>query len=109
MNKSKIVRPELFHLPELSGILIPEVVDQDGKLQGEWSLYIRWKDGRRESRRLESFLELSKRKVLRFHPTPGAPSASKESEWGERARAKWLKGEEIPNPVDVFKEICEMM
>ena len=59
LDLSRIVRPELFHTPDVSGLAVPVSRLVDGKPSGHWELYLRWHaDGRRESRELASSIEL---------------------------------------------------
>lgn len=72
---SNIVRPELFHTSTVSGLLIPVAHRAAGSARGRWELYLRWADGRRERRELESSIDLPGGARLWLHPIPGPPGA----------------------------------
>lgn len=105
---SRIVRPERFILPEVSGISVPTVVDRDGELTGQWRLYLRWATGNRESRPLPRSLELENTGSPVFvHPYPARPVIGKPSGWSIAARRRWVEGEHAKLPGDVFASVRE--
>ena len=110
IDTSLVVRPELFHTPDVSGIAVPYACVDDGRPVGRWALYLRWHtDGRRERRELESSIALPDEHTLWLHPVPGSPLATARSGWTERARREWLDGVKAPDPADVFKRVCERL
>lgn len=105
----RIVRPELFHSCEVSGVLIPAIVIIGGKPRGRWELCLRWhSDGRRERRELlEPFIETTPGRRLWFHPMPDEPEPTMRGGWSRELREAWLNGADAPNPADVWRRCCE--
>ncbi|MCC7291375.1 MAG: DUF3631 domain-containing protein [Phycisphaerales bacterium] len=109
LDLSRIVRPELFHTPEVSGVLVPTVVIDGGKPRGRWELLLRWHtDGRRERRELlESSIELSPDLRSWFHPMPGEPEPTMKGGWSRDSRDAWVDGENASNPAEIWRRCCE--
>ena len=107
LDTASIARPERFIHPEVSGLAIPTMTTAGDKPMGQWLLYLRWADGRRERRRLPQSLELSEGRRLWIHPTPSEPTANTAAGWSRDARRRWLEGEPAPDPLTVFKAIAE--
>jgi hypothetical protein len=106
LDISRIVRPEQFFTADVSGLAVPVMVSEGGKPVGKWLLYLRWTDGRREQRDVTSYIDIPGGAKLWIHPTPGAPSLTTPA-WSAGARRAWLQGTEAPDPVDLFKQLCE--
>jgi len=89
----RIVRPHLFHVPEVSGLLVPvaQTRGRDG-IEGKWLLYVQWADGKREYCDLGDCLDLRDGERIWFNPIPSAPLPSTPSRWSRAGRAKWLDG-----------------
>jgi hypothetical protein len=107
LDISRVVRPERFITPEVSGLTVGVPVLKDGKPSGQWVVYLRWADGRRESMALPDALDLGGDAKLWLHPAPGEPSIDQTPSWAEADRRAWLAGEVAPDPADVFQRVCE--
>jgi hypothetical protein len=107
IDVSRLVRPERFILPDVSGLAVPTMIVIGDKPAGRWQLYLRWADGRRERRTMPQAIELPGSKKVWIHPEPAEPTATMQAGWSKAARAAWLKGAAVPAPADVFKRMCE--
>src|SRR5206468_10725127 len=58
VDVSRIVRPEQFFTADVCGLTVPVVRLIGDKPVARWNLYLRWTDGRRESRPLSECLLL---------------------------------------------------
>lgn len=106
LDTSRIVRPHLFHIPEVSGLLVPTTRLSGGVLSGNWLLCIQWADGRRECRDLEQYLILPNEERLWFHPMPSRPNPTISSGWSLDGREKWLQGY-APEPIAIYNKLIE--
>jgi hypothetical protein len=104
----RVVRPELFHTAELSGITIPVVNAIDGKLIPRWRTYVRWADGRREVIDRPEMITLPSGGTIYFHPDPGDPATNDPPAWSLDSRRAWLTNH-LPSPADVFRRLCEQV
>jgi hypothetical protein len=107
VDVSRIVRPELFITAEVVGLTVAEPIIDNGKPAGRWKLCLAWRDGRREVRDLVDSIELSGGARLWIYPHPFEPSPNLIAGWSAAARALWLQGAEAPDPVRVFRHLCE--
>ncbi len=107
VDASAIVRPERIITPDLSAITIPMMLQVGDGVRGRWTVYIRWQDGKRERRPLGPMLDLPDGRRLYVVPIPGEPPPSVRPGWSAEARKRWLAGEAAPEPVDVFKRVCQ--
>ena len=106
----RVVRPELFHTPAVSGITVPVVLDAGGKLVPRWRTYLRRADARREVVEVPDRLQLPDRTVLYVAPDPGEPGepdTANPPAWSAGSRLNWLRGEVAPKPACVFANVCE--
>ncbi|UCG48180.1 MAG: hypothetical protein JSU94_00070, partial [Phycisphaerales bacterium] len=107
LDVSRIARPHLFHVPEVSGLLIPIVEVQGGnQVVGKWVLFMQWSGGERKCADLADYLDLDNGDRLWFHPHPPAPAPTVISRWSPRSRSAWLHGF-TPSVEDVFRRLCE--
>jgi len=107
LDISRIVRPSLFHVPEVSGLLIPVArLNEENEVEGGWMLCIQWADGRRQYLNLGEYLELNDDLKLWFHPIPWPPLPNTLPRWSREGRAKWLDGY-VPQIELIFKRLCE--
>lgn len=88
-----IVRPDIFHTPEISGIMVPvaHLVNGD-QLTGKWQLYIQWANGKRGCVDIADYIECGDGEKLWFHPKPISPSPNTQCQWSAHSRKKWLAG-----------------
>lgn len=107
LDLTRVVRPEQFHVPEVSGMAVPVVIGEGGKPAARWRLYLRWADGRREARDLSSPVDLPGDGKLWVHPTPGEPSVTSAPGWSAAARRAWVGGGAAPDPAGLFRQLCE--
>ncbi len=107
IDASRIIRPERFITPEVSGLAVPTITTFGDKVVGRWQLYLRWADGKRERRALGPMLDLPGGGRLYVHPEPGEPSLTMKAGWSVEARQRWLDGEPAPNPAELFKRVAE--
>lgn len=107
VDVSRVVRPELFHTPHVSGITLPTHLDAGGKLVTKWRTYLRWADGRREATDAPDRLTLPSGEVLYVRPDSGDPPTSDVPAWAALSRRAWLGGAAAPDPGAVFRGVCE--
>jgi len=107
IEPAHIVRPELFHVRDVSGISVPVRFTRGGEAAARWYQFLRWSDGKRERRTLESTIALPDNSTLFLHPVPGDPSPTMTPTWSADSRRAWLDGAATPNPSGLFKRICE--
>ncbi len=106
VDVSRIVRPELFHRADVSGISIPVVGMTETGPVGRWAVYLRWADGKRERRDLLQSIDLPDGGRLWLNPQPAPPGLTQAAGWSAESRRAWLKGEPCPGPAEVFKSLC---
>lgn len=109
LDVSRIVRPERFITPEVSGLAVPTTTAFGDRVSGRLVLYLQWVDGKRERRALGTTIDLPGGGRLWIHPEPCEPTASMRPGWSQPARKRWLEGEPAPNPADVFAGVCERL
>jgi hypothetical protein len=107
LESAAIVRPELFHRSDVSGLSVPIVSSIGSEARARWYLYLQWADGRRERRELSGAIELPGAGRLIVHPIPSDPSPTTATAWSLNARRAWLDGSGTPDPADLFRRICE--
>lgn len=114
VEPGRVVRPELFHMPEVSGIAIPATVKVYGEgrahIRGRFYQYLRFHgDGHRERIAFSESLTLEGAEPIWFHPTPSEPSPQTPCGWSSRSREEWLDGAAAPDPADVFHRILAII
>lgn len=107
LDVSRIVRPEWFATPQVSGLTVAMPVLCGGKPANRWRLYLRWTNDKREVRDLSDSIDLPDKTKLWIHPIPGQVSIKTVPAWSESARKKWLAGEVSPDPAEVFVRLCQ--
>lgn len=104
LGDGRVVRPERFILPDVSGLAVPRRILRGGEPVSEWMLYLRWKDGRRESLPLPDVLNIGGERVF-IAPRPPEPPPNMMPGWSASSRSRWLSGSD-PMPPD---ELCRML
>jgi len=109
LDVSRVVRPERFLLPEVSGLTVATPTLVRGKPGAQWTLYLNWTDGKREAIDLPPSLALPDQTTLWLHPMPGTPTISEEPAWTFSAREAWLGTSSTkhgPDVAEVFQRLC---
>ena len=106
LDVSRIVRPHLFHVPEVSGLLVPVAKAHGNRIAGAWLLCLQWADGRRESVDLGDYLDAGNGQRIWFGHRPAAPLATTASRWSLQGRSQWLDGY-TPKLDALFKRIFD--
>lgn len=119
---SRIVRPQLFHTPEVSGLLVPvvtispvrmettttkkgtKVTTSGGKPEAKWRLYLHRSNGQRECCDLTAKLELAKSDPLWFSTLPSTPDRTVSPAWSAEGRKRFLDGH-TPDVADLFRRL----
>ena len=109
LDVSSIIRPELFHTKEVSGLAVPVVMQEGGEAVPKWRWYLRWADGKRECRELASPLSTPDGQALWVNPMPAAPPMTCAAMWSRRARGDWIEGDTAPSPSGVFYDLCKLI
>jgi hypothetical protein len=104
LGDGRVVRPERFILPQVSGLTVPRRIVRGGEPVSEWMLYLRWQDGSREAMPLPEVLSVDGERVF-IAPRPAAPPPSMMPGWSAASRAEWLAGS-TPMPPD---EVCRLL
>lgn len=104
LGDGRVVRPERFILPDVSGLAVPRRVVRGGEPVSEWMLYLRWSDGRREAMPLPDVLSIGGERVF-IAPQPPEPPPTMLPGWSASSRSAWLGGSS-PMPPD---ELCRML
>ncbi len=106
LDVQRVVRPHLFHTPEVSGLLVPVARLSSRGPEGHWKLYVQWADGKRNCLDLERYLTLPNNERLWFYPKPGSPDATLIPDWSAGGRREWLKGY-TPQAECLFKDLAD--
>jgi hypothetical protein len=106
VDVGRVVRPELFHTADVSGITVPVRLDSGGKLVARWRTHLRWADGRREVIDTPTRLTLPGGSEVHLHPDPGDPLGGTPA-WSSASRRAWLDGAPAPEPAAVFPRVCK--
>lgn len=104
LGDGRLVRPERFILPDVSGLAVPRRIVRGGEPVSEWMLYLRWQDGRREAMPLPEVLTVEGERVF-IAPRPPEPPPSMLPGWSAASREAWLSGSP-PMPPD---EACRLL
>ena len=102
---ARIVRPHLFHVAEVSGVVVPIMLACGDEVAGQRRLYLRWKDGRREYREFTSKLELPDGSTLWLSPAPTIQNHMVSQSWSREGRQRFLEGH-TPDPAALFRRLC---
>ncbi|MCG3136719.1 MAG: hypothetical protein HJJLKODD_00555 [Phycisphaerae bacterium] len=105
IDVTRLIRPEIFHTDEVSGCAIPVISMGESGPVGQWMLYLRWANGRREKIDLTDHIQTDSGRFW-IHPQPTPPAITQSSGWSSQSRQFWLEDEPAPDPVGVFQELC---
>ena len=99
----KVIRPELFHSPEVSGVAIPSTVrvygDKGAEIRGRWNLLIRHhRTGKREHVPLNESLQPLGVEPIWFHPATQPAGATNTGRLVERFTAGLVARTTGPQP-----------
>jgi hypothetical protein len=106
LGDGRVVRPERFILPDVSGLAVPRRIDRGGEVVSEWMLYLRWQDGRREAIPLPEVLTVGSERIF-ITPRPPEPPPEWVPAWSAASRAKWLSGSPSMPPDEVCQRLIE--
>jgi hypothetical protein len=106
LGEAQIVRPELFILPEVSGMAVPLRFARKGKSVLEWHLMLRWRDGRREAIRLDEAIAVGSSTIY-LQPRPPAPEPHLVGKWSTEGRRHWLSGGHSLPPDELCRQLLE--
>jgi hypothetical protein len=104
LGDGRVVRPERFILPDVSGLAVPRRIDRGGEIVSEWMLHLRWRDGTRVVIPLPEVLSVGSERVF-ITPRPPEPPPGMLPGWSAASRAEWLAGSS-PMPPD---EVCRLL
>ena len=107
LDGERIVRPERFIRPEVSGLAVPSMVAIGDRPVGRWLVYLRWQDGRRERRAMSATVKVSEDQQLWVYPMPSEPTPNMKAGWERVGRKRWLEGEVASNPATLFENLCD--
>jgi hypothetical protein len=105
VDSSRIVRPERFIKPAVSGLTVPVRLEMRDQLDGQSRVYLRFADGRREYRPLDEIIDLGESDRLFIQPKPGAPSGIVDYGWSVSARKSWIDGATVADPAELFANL----
>jgi len=92
VGDGRVVRPERFILPQVSGLAVPIRAVRGGRPVHQWQLLLRWLDGRRECVEMPETIEVDGEQVF-VVPRPHAPPPSMPPGWSKAGRDGWRAGE----------------
>jgi hypothetical protein len=104
LGDGRVVRPERFILPDVSGLTVPRRIVRGGEPVSEWMLYLRWQDGRQEAMPLPEVLSVGGERVF-FSTRPPEPPPSMLPGWSAASRSGWLAGSTSMPP----DEVCRLL
>ncbi|MHC4063185.1 MAG: hypothetical protein ACYSUI_01590 [Planctomycetota bacterium] len=104
VHVNRIVKPHLFHVPEVSGLVVPTVTASDGQLKVQMRLYLQCRDGRREWRPMAGKLDLPSGESLWFSGTGEASMSNIGQCWSVEGRQRFIRGY-TPNSRDLFRSV----
>lgn len=104
LGKGRVVRPDLFILPGVSGLTVPRRIVRDGRPVCEWLLLTRRADGRRQAETLPEVLDVDGERIF-ISPRPPEPPPLMASRWSNKSRSAWLAGS-VEMPPD---EVCRLL
>ena len=106
VGEGRVVRPERFILPQVSGLAVPIRAIRGGRPVHQWQLLLRWQDGRRECVEMPETIEVGGEQVF-VVPRPDAPPPSMPPGWSKSGRDAWRAGELPMAPESIFRLLRE--
>ena len=106
LGDGRVVRPERFILPDVSGLAVSRRIDRGGEVICEWVLYLRWQDGTREAMSMPEVLPVGSERIF-ITPRPPEPPPGMLPGWSAASRSRWLAGASPMPPDDVCKLLIE--
>lgn len=106
LGDGRVVRPERFILPGVSGLTVPRRIVRGGEVVSEWMLYLRWDDGRREAMPLPEVLTVGGERVF-IAPRPPEPPPGMLPGWSMASRSEWLAGSTSMLPDEACRLLLE--
>ena len=107
LSVSRIVRPHLFHVAEVSGLSVPVLTISSDGPAAKWMLYLYWLDGKRECCKLPNPLELPTSDNLWFSSFPSATNRIVGNAWSAEGRKRFLEDEYTPDVAKLFNRLQE--
>jgi hypothetical protein len=104
LGDGRVVRPERFILPTVSGLAVPRQILRDGEPSTDWLLLLRWQDGKREAVPLPDVLSVDGEQVF-IYPRPPLPPPGMSPGWAAADRQAWVEGEPATEP----DELCRLL
>jgi len=104
LGDGRVVRPERFILPAVSGLAVPRQILRDGEPSTDWLLLLRWQDGTRQAMPLPDVLSVDGEQVF-IHPRPPLPPPGMQPGWSAASRQAWVEGEPPMEP----DELCRLL
>ena len=104
LGDGRVVRPERFILPTVSGLAVPRQILRDGEPSTDWLLLLQWLDGKREAMPLPDVLSVDGEQVF-IHPRPPLPPPGMSPGWAAADRQAWVEGESAIEP----DELCRLL
>lgn len=90
IERGRLIRPELFHTRDVSGVAVPVFALKGGQAKSIWTTHLRWSDGRREALVLDKdWIEIGDGNRLWIHPKPAGPAPGMFPTWSEQSRQLW--------------------
>jgi hypothetical protein len=103
VDVSRTVRPQLFHTPKVSGLLVPIAeATGEGRIVNRWLLCVQWAGGNRDCLDLVDHLDAGDERIW-FNPMPSMPNGA--ARWSQPGRIRWLEGH-TPKLDEVFTSIA---
>jgi hypothetical protein len=99
----QVIRPDCFHLGDLSGISVARQLLKNGEPHMDWVLYVRHADGGRVVQELKPYLQLDERRLY-VRPVPPAPYPGMAGGWSPAGRNQWLAGRAEASPEKFYSD-----
>jgi len=107
IDTNLIVRPELFHIPGISGLLIPIIVACATGHFNKWLMCLAHKSGRKEIIEPSEIIPLDDLRTLQFSMPITVPSSGTICPWTRDGRINWYNSY-TPEPNRVFEQLVDI-